>query len=208
MKRRHMAVAGLVLGVVLSQQVAVAQTDATPEALGADVCLAVTPIDPVAYNEAIQASTPPLAQNPYPSGTPADDETVAAVTTVIEQSVACTNIGDLGRLLAVIDPSYAPTLLGVPLSDVPAAVEAAAATSSPEGPATPLVDDVDQGGLVSELLDVSNVQVLENGDVAAEATVQRTEMPATTFTIYLRYNDAESRYVITTYSYHYAAPEA
>ena len=195
------------MGLALMVQGAVVQPAATPEVLGADACT-VEPIEPEAYLAAIDASVPPLPANPYPVGTPADDETVAAVTVVIEESIACTNIGDLGRLLAVIDPAYAPTLLGVPVSELPAAIEAAAATSDPAGPATPLVDDVDQGGLVSVLLDVSNVQHLEDGRLSAEATVQRLEMEPTTFTIYLQYDEAVGRYIILNYAFHYVAPEA
>lgn len=195
------------VGLALLVQGAVAQPDATPEVLGAESCT-VEPIEPEAYLAAIDSSIPPLPANPYPVGTPADDETTAAVTSVIEESIACTNIGDLGRLLAVIDPAYAPTLLGVPVSDVPAAVEAAAATSAAAGPATPLVDDVDQGGLVSVLLDVSNVRQLDDGRVSAEATVQRLEMEPTTFTIYLQYDEGLGRYIILNYAFHYQAPVA
>jgi hypothetical protein len=180
---------------------AAAQDVATPAPLGAAECT-VAPIDPDSYNAAIQASTPPLAQPIVASGFPADEETIAGVTDAIQQSVACTNIGDLGRLLAVIDPAYAPTLLGVPFADIPAAVEAAAATSNLAGPATPLVDDLDQGGLVSSLLGISDIVELEDGTSAAVATVQRIGYPATTFTIYLRYDETEGRYIITNYTFH------
>lgn len=178
-----------------------AHAQATPTPLGADRCI-VAPIDPDAYNAAIAAATPPVSQPVVAEGQPADDATVAGVTDAIEQSVACTNIGDLGRLLAVIDPAYAPTLLGVPLEDVPAAVEAAAAISTLAGPATPLVDDYDNGGLVSSLLSVTDIVVLPDGGAAAVATVQRVGMPATTFTIYLRFDTAENRYIITNYTFH------
>jgi len=173
--------------------------EATPTPLGAEHCT-VDPIDPDAYNAAIMASIPPMAADPNPTGTPADDATVAAVTDTIEQSIACTNIGDLGRLLAVIDPAYAPTLLGVALKDVPAAVEAAAATSVHDVPATPLVDDIDQGALVSRLLGVENVQVLDNGQVSAQATVQRLGYPVFQVTIYLRMDESLGRYIITNYT--------
>lgn len=147
-------------------------------------------------------SIPPLPASTSPQGEPADDATVEAVTEVISQSVACTSAGDLGRLLAVIDPAYAPTLLGVPYGDVPAAVEAAAAISEQAGPATPLVDDVDQGSLVTTLESVSNVMVLENGQVAAEAVLVRDGFPPTTATIYLEMDEESGRYVIVNYAFH------
>jgi hypothetical protein len=189
------------VAVTSTVSIAGAQDEATPAPLGAANCT-VEPIDPDAYNAAIAEATPPLPQPMVAVGEPADKTTIAAVTDAIEQSVACTNIGDLGRLLAVIDPAYAPTLLGVPFADVPAAVEAAAATSNSTGPATPLVDDYDSGGLVSSLLEVTDVVVLPDGRAAAVATVQRVGMPATTFTIYLRFDEAENRYIITSYTFH------
>jgi hypothetical protein len=203
MKRLVSSVTAGCFLLVLVQGSGAAYQEATPAVLGAEHCT-VEPIDPVRYMAAIEASIPPLSANPFPVGTPADDATIADVTAVIEESIACTNVGDLGRLLAVLDPAYAPTLLGVPYSDLPAALEAAAATSMSDAPATPLVDDVDQGGLVSTLLGITNVQMLEDGSVSAEATVQRTDMPTTTFTIYLKFDDALGRYLITTYAFHYA----
>jgi hypothetical protein len=175
--------------------------EATPAPLGAANCT-VDPIDPDAYNAAIAEATPPLQQPIEAVGQPADEATVAAVTDTIQQSVACTNIGDLGRLLAVIDPAYAPTLLGVPNADVPAAVEAAAAASNAAGPATPLVDDFDQGSLVSSILSIKDIVVLDDGRVAAVTTIQRVGFPASTFTIYLRLNPDTNSYIITYYTFH------
>lgn len=193
-----------VIAVLATGSLVRAQDVATPAPLGAESCT-VDPIDPDAYNAAIAEATPPIAQPVDAVGDPADEATAAAVTEAIEQSVACTNIGDLGRLLAVIDPAYAPTLLGVPNADVPAAIEAAAASSNAAGPATPLVDDYDQGGLVSSILGITDIVVLPDGGAAAVATVQRVGYPATTFTIYLRFDAAENRYIITSYTFH---PEA
>lgn len=162
----------------------------------------VEPIDPDAYNAAILESVPPLPASTSPEGEPADEATVEAVTEVINQSVACTSAGDLGRLLAVIDPSYAPTLLGVPYGDVPAAVEAAAETSHASGAATPLVDDVDQGSLITTLDSVSNVIVMEDGQVAADAVLVREGFPPSTATIYLEMDDETGRYIIVNYAFH------
>ncbi|MGB3328473.1 MAG: hypothetical protein WBA46_05925 [Thermomicrobiales bacterium] len=191
-------VAVLALGTFASTPLAA--QDATPAPLGGEHCT-VDPIDPVAYNAAILAGIPPLQLAIHPEGTPADEQTVAGVTDTIEQSIACTNIGDLGRLLAVIDPAYAPTLLGVPYGDVPAAIEAAAKTSYLEV-ATPLVDDVDHQGLVSSLLGVTDVIDLVDGSVAAVATISRQGFPTNDVTIYLRYSEGAGRYIIINYSFH------
>jgi len=108
-----------------------AQDAATPALLGAaDGTVDPDPIDPSTYIAVIAAATPAPPLPATAKGTPADAATIAAVMDTMRQSVACTNAGDLGRLLALIDPAYAPTLLGVPNDKVPAAVEAAAKTSS------------------------------------------------------------------------------
>jgi len=184
----------------------VAAQEATPETLGAESCT-VEPIDAETYNAAILASIPPLFYaTEFPEGNPADAETVTAVTDVIRQSIACTNVNDLGRLLAVIDPAYAPTLLGVPYGEVPEAIEAAAAASLSADPATPLVDDVDQGALVSSLLSVGDVLVLEDGRVAAFVTIQREGFPAADVTIYLTDHATLGRWVISEYVFHDMSP--
>ena len=81
-------------------------------------------------------------------------------------------------------------------------MEAAAKTSESSGAATPLVDDVDHEGLVSSLLGVSDVVVLEDGQVAAVATISRQGFPVSVATIYLRNDPTQGRYLITNYSFH------
>lgn len=204
MRFARLLLAGLGLMLALALAPVHAQ-DATPAAsptpLGPEYCT-VEPIDPAAYYEAVWNSIPPLQQPANPVGEPADENTIAAVTDTIQQSIACTNIGDLGRLLAVLDPAYAPTLLGVPLKDVEAALQAAAETSTSTDPATPLVDDVDYEGLVSTLNSISNVQLFENGSVSALVEVQRVGFDPYTATIYLRMDETTGRYIITHYTFH------
>ncbi|MGN6032474.1 MAG: hypothetical protein ACTHQE_12515 [Thermomicrobiales bacterium] len=202
MTRHHSLRLAIVGGLAMAMVsiTTIAAQDATPVPLGADHCT-VDPIDPDTYNAAILEGIPPLHLSVAPEGTPADAETIAAVTDTIEQSIACTNIGDLGRLLAVIDPAYAPTLLGVPYGQVPAAIEAAAQTSYADE-ATPLVDDIDQQGLVSSLLGVTDILDLADGSVAAVATISRQGYPTSEVTIYLQYHEEAGRYIIINYSFH------
>ncbi len=179
-----------------------AQDTATPAPLGAADCT-VDPIDPATYSAAIAAATPapPLPVNA--PGTPADEATVAAVTDTMRQSIACTNAGDLGRLLALIDPSYAPTILGVPNNQVDAAVQAAAETSAVAASSTPLVDDLDGTSLQSTLLNVTDIVVLPeeffHGQVSAIVTIDRPDISTVTATVYLRQEG--DRYIITNYVY-------
>lgn len=176
--------------------------DATPSTVFSEATCTVDPIDPDTYNAAIAAATPPVEQPIEAIGDPVSDEVATAVIDTIVQSVSCTNAGDLGRLLAVIDPAYAPTLLGVPTEDIPAAVEAAAASSVSTDPATPLVDDVDGEGLVSQILRITDIVDLGDGKVAAVTTIQREGFPPTTFTIYFQWSDEADRYIITWYTFH------
>jgi hypothetical protein len=181
----------------------VAAQDATPEILGAAQCT-VDPIDPDAYIAAVAAATPAPPLPSVPQGTPADAATVAAVTDTMRQSVACTNAGDLGRLLALIDPSYAPTLLGVPNDAIPAAVQAAADSSAAVAvDATPLVDDLDNTLLTSRIISISDVMVLPQefygGLVSLKIVIERPDIAMVTATVYLR-EDA-GRYIITNYVY-------
>lgn len=169
----------------------------TPSALGANECT-VDPIDPASYGEAALSATPTATVPDVATGEPADDATIAAVTDTIEQSVACTNAGDLSRLLAVIDPSYAPTLLGVPDDQFQAALDAAVA-NAPEsgGTATPLVDDNDQSAITTTLLGISDVVTFPDGQVAATVGIDSPQTGPATTIIYLR-PDGDT-YVITTY---------
>lgn len=202
----RMLIGALVLALLptlaVAPSMAAVAPDATPAPLGAADCT-VDPIDPDAYTAAIAAATPPPPLPGTPTGTPADDATVAGVTEAIKQSIACTNAGDLGRLLAVIDPSYAPIILGVPNDQVPAAVEAAAKTSAASGPATPLVDDLDNTSLVSNLISVTNVTQLPedffHGLVSAEVKISRPGIGTVTATVYFRKEGYH--YIITQYVY-------
>lgn len=165
-------------------------------------CNAIEPIDPVAYNEAVLASVPPLPQPQNPEGEPAGEDVVASVTEVIAQSIACTNAGDYARLMAVIDPMYAPTLIGVPYGEFPTTLTALVEASLAAVEATPMLEDIDQTVVSSELLGVSNVQVHDHGVVSAVAEIWQTAGYLSTATIYLRTQEATGNYVIFAYVFH------
>lgn len=202
--RRHLTAAALsLLAATLSPLASATAQEATPAPLGPEECT-VEPIDPATYIAAINAATPAPPLPATAEGEPADEATVAAVTETMRQSIACTNAGDLGRLLAVIDPSYAPTILGVPFDQIPAAIEAAATSSAtPTALSTPLTDDLDQTSLYSTLLSVTDVRVLPqeffNGQVACTVTISRPDIAVVTATVYLRLEG--DRYIITNYVY-------
>ena len=170
---------------------------ATPAPLGADQCT-VAPIDPATYGASAVVATPQPVTGDTAAGEPADDATTFAVYDTIVQSIACTNAGDLARLLAVIDPSYAQTLLGVPADQVQAAIDAAvAAAPAPGGTATPLVDDNDQSAIRSTLRGIDGIVTLPDGQVAATVQIDSPQTGPVTTVIYLRMG--ENRYLITNY---------
>ncbi len=92
-----------------------------------------------------------------PTGVPADDETVAAVTATISESVACANAGDFPRLLALASDRFVRALFtgdaAAPEADVLAAINA---------PATPLPEEERL-----TLLAIDAIVLLDDGRVAA-----------------------------------------
>jgi hypothetical protein len=187
--------------VVLALPSAAGAQDATPAStaapLGGGECT-VDPIDPATYGAAALSATPQVATPEAATGEPANGATVFAVYDTIVQSIACTNAGDLARLLAVIDPSYAQTLLGVPADQVQAAIDAAVALSPARGgTATPLVDDNDQSAIVTRLVSIGEIVTLPDGQVAATVGIDSPQTGPVTTIIYL--SRTADRYLITNY---------
>lgn len=169
----------------------------TPAGLGAADCT-VDPIDPATYGAAAVSATPQAETPDLSAAEPVDDATAFAVFDTIVQSIACTNAGDLARLLAVIDPSYAQTILGVPADQVQAAIDAAVASASEDGgTATPLVDDNVQTAVPATLLGIGDIVTLPDGRVAATVQIDDPQVGPITTVVYLR--ETEGRYLITNY---------
>jgi len=199
MRKAGMLLVAFLLGLTLFSPVAAQDAPAgTPVAAECTVA----PIDATTYYEAVMNSVPPLQQPINPEGPAASEEIAAAVTEVIQQSVACTNAGDFARLLAVIDPSYAPALIGVPYGQFEAALHALVEGSLDATQATPMVDDVDQSELNPTIVSVTNVLDHGNGIISAVAQIESNVSFASTFTIYLRVQEATGQYVIFYYAMH------
>lgn len=101
-----------------------------------------------------------------PEGTPADQQTVDAVTAAIRESLACGNAGDTLRLFTTLTDSYIASLLvnaGLP----------AMSSAIYDFLATPIAAPVEiQVALVS----VDDVQVLLDGRVGAVVVTSDTEV--------------------------------
>jgi hypothetical protein len=56
------------------------------------------------------------AETPFapPAGEPADEETVAAITATVRESIACRNAGDFARMLVFFTPTMLAELYGSP----------------------------------------------------------------------------------------------
>lgn len=193
--------------LAIAPSMTAAAQDATPAPLGAADCT-VAPVDPTTYAVAIIASTPVPNPPATISGQPADEATVAAVIETMRQSIACTNAGDIGRLLSLTDPSYAPTLLSLKPDQIQSAVEAAAAGSAtPVSIATPFTDEQGNPLPLTSLIGVTNVlaDIVDmpdgyfNGQVVASVTIFRPGIGVVTATVYLRQD--HGRYMITNYVY-------
>ncbi|MDQ3513898.1 MAG: hypothetical protein M3462_09580 [Chloroflexota bacterium] len=117
---------------------------------------------------ALATSSPTEPASPaaftLPEGTPADDETVAAITAVLVQSIACTNAGDPLRQFGTLTDSYIATLLveaGLP--DLSPAIYGFLSTPVATSPETWRSLDA-----------VEDVQVLLDGRIGAVVTTTGT----------------------------------
>ena len=145
---------------------------ATPAAIGTSDC-DVDPIDPVAYGDAVRAASDPGERRPLDDAEPADETTVAAVTAVIDMSVSCTNAGDMSRLLALTDPAFAPSMLGVDRADVQPEIDRAVAEAPAAGETgDPLVEESDGQPVTPTLLGIGDIVTFSDGLVAADVEIE------------------------------------
>lgn len=177
-----------------------ASPEATPVTLGAAECT-VDPIDPVAYGEAVRAAVSVTDSPAIETGQPADAETVAAVTATIEGSIACSNAGDMARLLTLTDPAFGPAMLGVGREDVQPEIDRAVA----ESPATqgqagpPLIEESDGREVSATLLGIGEIVTFPDGTAAARIELDSPQTGGVaTAVVHLRPTDA-GYYVVTTW---------
>ena len=172
---------------------------ATPIALGAAQCT-VDPVDPVAYGDAVRAANSvndPLA---FTTGQPADATTADAVIATIEGSIACSNAGDMARLLTLTDPAFAPAMLGVGRADVQPEIDRAVAETPAQGQAgPPLIEESDGREVSATLLEIDGVVTFPDGTAAI---MIRLDSPQTNgvsdATAWLRQTDAG--WLVTTWA--------
>lgn len=172
---------------------------ATPIALGAAQCV-VEPVDPVSYGEAVRAATSVTDPPAFETGQPADAATTEAVIATIERSIACSNTGDMARLLTLTDPAFAPAMLGVARENVQPEIDRAVAEAPAQGEAgPPLIEESDGREVSATLLEIGDVVIFPDGTAAI---MIRLDSPQTygvaTATVHLR--PADAGYLVTTWS--------
>ena len=172
---------------------------ATPRPLGAAECT-VEPIDPVAYGEAVRAAVSVTDPPAIETGQPADAATVAAVTATIEGSIACSNAGDMARLLTLTDPAFGPAMLGVSREDVQPEIDRAVAespvTQGQAGP--PLIEENDGREVSATLLGIGEIVSFPDGTAAARIELDSPQTGGVaTAIVHLR--PTEAGFVVTTW---------
>ena len=171
---------------------------ASPVVLRAADC-AVGPVDPVSYGEAVRAATSVTDPPAFETGQPADAETTAPVTDTIHTAIACSNAGDMARLLTLTDPAFAPAMLGVDRTDVQPEIDRAVAESPAQGQAAPPLIEESTGQEVSAtLLGIGDVVTFPDGTAAVRMQLDSPQTGGrANATAWLRQTDAG--WVVTTW---------
>lgn len=201
----------LLIALALTWSVAAQDAPATPAAtpfatpaampvpLGAAECT-VEPIDPVAYGDAVRTAVSVMDPPALETGQPADPATVAAVTATIAGSIACSNAGDMARLLTLTDPAFAPAMLSTDRAAIQPEIDRAVAespvTQGQAGP--PLIEESDGREVSATLLGIGEIVTFPDGTAAARIELDSPQTGGVaTALVYLRPTDAG--YVVTTW---------
>jgi hypothetical protein len=164
------AIAALVIGQFGVMFVSASDATPTPDVPPAALCTAQAPsferLNALAASPA--DGTPETVRTPgvVPEGTPADAETVAAVTAVVRELVGCYNAGDLLRSYGLYTDEYLRRLFS-PQGGFTRAAYDSLATPEPEA-------DPDKH---TAILAIKDVRVLDNGTVGATVTLRYASVP-------------------------------
>jgi hypothetical protein len=178
----------------------VATPAGTPIALGAAECT-VDPIEPVSYGNAVRAAVSVTDPPAIETGQPADAETVTAVSETIRTAIACSNAGDMARLLTLTDPAFAPAMLGVDRTDVQPEIDRAVAESPVERgqAAPPLIEESTGQEVSATLLGIGDIVSFPNGTAAVRMQLDSPQTGGqANATAWLRRTDAG--WLVTTWA--------
>jgi hypothetical protein len=141
-------------------------------------------------------ATPPVAAEPTPAerptGEPADDETIQAVTETIGQFIGCSNLGYPFRVLFLLTPEYLPVFVAENAGPITAAdiaqLNALANATEPFDPLPP-----DQQTVI---VAIEDVEVLEDGRVIATVIGDNLAEPDGPNAVYFIFRELNGRYLI------------
>ena len=185
--------AGLVLLFGLASKIAAQEPTASAGAGECtvepyDLTTVLVPTDgtPVAAPTSVANSIEP------PSGEPADDEVVEAVTETVELFFGCVNQGYFFRVLYLFTPEYLQRFVDEeigPLSEED--IQQLAALAAAEQPSDPRPAD-EQLVIVS----IDDVEVLEDGRVVATVIGDDRSQPEGPSPVYFLFEEHDGRYLI------------
>jgi ketosteroid isomerase-like protein len=170
-RRFVVAIAALVIGQFGVMFVSASDATPTADVPPAALCTAQAPSFE-RLNEIVASpvaeGTPKAVRTPgvVPEGTPADAETVAAVTAVVQELVGCYNAGDLLRSYGLYTDEYLHRLFSPQGGFTRAAYDSLA---TPEPAADP--------GKHTAILAIKDVRVLDDGTVGATVTLRYAGVP-------------------------------
>ena len=185
----------VVLAAAIALAAGVAAQDGTPST-GAAECTVepydlTTVLEPSDGSPAAAAS-PESAPTERPSGEPADEAVVAAVTETVEQIIGCINQGYQIRVLFLFTPDYIRRFVAEfagPLTEEEIAqLNELAASEEPQGP---LPEDQQ-----TILRSIEDVEVLEDGRVVATVIGDDRAEPGGPNPIYFIFDEVDGRYLI------------
>ena len=168
--------------------------EATPSA-GAAECT----VEPYDLTTAIQlgegtpiaAASPEATPTERPTGQPADEATVAAVTETIEQFVGCFNLGYQLRIIVLFTPAYLQTFLAQDESLTAEEISDLNEAAARESPDEPLA--ADQQTVIHS---IGEVEVLDDGRVIATVIGDDRSEEGGPSPIYFIFAEVDGRYLI------------
>lgn len=152
----------------------------------------VAPLSAPVWNgvENPEPTAPVSIDGPFepPAGASADDATIDGVTATVEESIACQNVGDLARTMALFTPEGIASFFSGPRGYDPESVDATIAA----GP-VPVSED-----RTVNLVTVENVVRLDDGRIGATVSTAAGDVSYTDFLFFAEGTtpDGQTRWLI------------
>ena len=153
-----------------------------------DLTTVLTPAD----GTPTAVATPGDRSTDRPTGEPADEEVVAAVTETIRQFVGCINLGYSFRVLYLFTPEYLQRFVDEEIGPLTAEeleeLDMLVAEEDPSEPRPP-----EERTLI---ISIDDIEVLEDGRVVATVVGDDRSQPEGPSPVYFVFEEVEGRYLI------------